>query len=198
MAQLTLDDIVDLRAYEKERDELRRQVIALKKIRRVSVGPVATFVFECRQTIRFQVQEMARAEKISTDSGITAELDVYNPLIPTHGHLSATLFLELTSDDQLRKWLPKLVGIETASYFEVGTDTDRWTVPCLVDPDHAKQLSRDETTASVHYVSFSFTDQQVTAFADGAVTLGFHHPAYEFTQKLSEATKTELLTDLRG
>ena len=111
---LTLADIADQRAYERERDEFRARVIAVKKLRRVSIGPVVTLTFESRLTMRFQVQEMARAEKMTTDEQIQHELDVYNRLLPSPGELSATLFLELTSEDQLRTWLPRLVGIERA------------------------------------------------------------------------------------
>ena len=79
---LTLDDIADQRAYERERDEFRRTVIAEKKLRRITVGPVVTLTFESRTTVRFQVQEMARAEKLTTDEQIQHELDVYNRLLP--------------------------------------------------------------------------------------------------------------------
>ena len=108
-------------AYERERDEFRAQVIAAKKLRRVSVGPVVTLVFESRLTIRFQVQEMARAEKMVTDQQIQHELDVYNRLLPTRGELSATLFIELTTDEELRTWLPRLVGIEGAVEVRIGS-----------------------------------------------------------------------------
>src|SRR3954470_288436 len=107
MTKLAIDDIADLRAYERERADFRREVIVLKKRRRVGVGPVVTLLFENRDTIRFQIQEMARAEKIATDEGIQVELDVYNPLIPEPGTLAATMFIELTSDADLREWLPK-------------------------------------------------------------------------------------------
>src|SRR5207253_1991591 len=87
--KLTLDDIADQRAYERERDEFRAHIIAIKKRRRVSVGPVVTMVFENRDTMRFQIQEMARAERILTDEGIQTELDIYNPVIPEPGQLSS-------------------------------------------------------------------------------------------------------------
>ena len=110
--KLTLDDIADLRAYEREREDFRAEVIALKKRRRVGVGPFMTFVFENRDTIRFQIQEMARVEKLITDEAIETELRTYNPLVPEPGELAATLFIELTSELALRDWLPRLVGIE--------------------------------------------------------------------------------------
>ena len=117
--QLTLDDILDARAYERVRDEFRRQVMARKRLRRVSVGDITTLVFESVDTVRFQVQEMARVEKIFTDEGIQGELDVYNRLLPSPGELSATLFIELTTDADLRHWLPRLVGVERTVVLEL-------------------------------------------------------------------------------
>src|SRR6266508_4525278 len=149
---LTLADIADLRAYERERDEFRRRIIELKRRRRVPVGGIVTLVFENRDTIRFQIQEMARAEKIISDEGIQTELDIYNPLIPEPGHLSATLFVELTSKPDLMHWLPKLVGIERAAVLRLpGGDT----VAAEPEAAHAGQLTDDDVTASVHYIGFS-------------------------------------------
>jgi hypothetical protein len=196
MAKLTVDDIADLRAYERERQEFRAHIIDLKTRRRVHVGPFVTFVFENRDTIRFQIQEMARAEKILSDEGIETELRIYNPLIPEAGHLSTTMFIELTSDEQLREWLPKLVGIERAVELRVGPDAE--VISCAVDPDHEKQLMRDEITASVHYVGFALDAAQVEAFATGPVVLAVTHPAYEHALELAEGTLEELLGDLRG
>jgi len=196
VARLTLDDIADLRAYEREREDFRARVMELKARRRVHVGPFVTFVFENRDTVRFQIQEMARVEKIISDEGIEAELRAYNPLIPDPGHLSTTMFIELTSDEQLREWLPKLVGIEREVELRVGPDAE--AVRCTVDADHEKQLTREEITASVHYVGFSLTPAQIEAFATGPVALAITHPAYEHALELTEATRRELLGDLRG
>ncbi len=194
-AKLVLDDIADLRAYERERDAFRARVIELKKRRRVAVGPVVTLVFENRDTVRFQIQEMARAERMLSDEAIQSELDTYNPLIPEPGHLSATLFIELTNDDQLRGWLPKLVGIEAAPELRLG---DGSVVRSIPDPAHAAQLTREEITASVHYVGFALTDDQIEAFAAEPVRLAINHPNYDESVELSPATVEELLTDLRG
>jgi hypothetical protein len=202
MTKLTLDDIADLRAYEREREDFRAQVIALKQRRRVSVGPIVTVVFENRETIRFQIQEMARAEKLMADDQIETELRVYNPLIPEPGSLAATMFIELTSDEQLRDWLPKLVGIEAAIELRIGVDADGrpadggTVVRCVVDPDHAEQLSRDDITASVHYVHFQFSGDEVSRFAAEPVALAVTHPAYEYATVLSQATQAELRADL--
>jgi hypothetical protein len=192
--KLTLDDIADLRAYERERDEFREHVIALKKKRRVGVGPVVTVVFENRDTIRFQIQEMARAERMLTDEAIQTELDIYNPLVPEPGQLAMTLFIELTDKDGLMHWLPKLVGIERSLELRLADGT---VVASTPEAAHAQQLTRQEITASVHYVYFDLTPQQVDAFASGPVTLAVGHPNYDEATPLSEATHRELLRDLR-
>lgn len=195
---LTLDDIADVRAYERERAEYRERIIQLKKIRRVPVGPIVTFVFENRETIRFQIQEMARAEKLFTDESIQEELDTYNPLIPEPGQLSATMFIELTSRDEMEYWLPRLVGIERAPRLVIGDGPDAVVVSADVDPSHASQLTRDEVTAAVHYVGFSLDPEQVARFRAEAVRLGVAHPEYNEQTLLSEETKKSLLGDLFG
>lgn len=197
MTKLQLEDIVDLRAYERERDEFRRRIIALKKLRRVGVGPFVTLVFENRDTIRFQIQEMARVERLITDEAIETELRIYNPLVPEPGHLAATLFVELTSDAELRTWLPRLVGIERAVALRLGDGDGAEVVRCLVDPEHEKQLTREEITASVHYVHVALTPDQIDRFAEGPVSLLIDHPAYGHEVELSPQTRSELLTDLR-
>jgi len=198
VTKLALEDISDLRAYEHEREAFREAVIVLKKRRRVAVGPVVTFVFENRDTIRFQIQEMARAERMSTDAAISAELEAYNPLIPEAGELSATLFIELTSEPQLRHWLPALVGIERAVELVIGEGSGAVVVKAAPEPSHAAQLTRDEITASVHYIRWSLTPEQVELFARGPVVLAVNHPAYAHGASLGAATREELLADLRG
>jgi hypothetical protein len=199
-AKLTVADIADLRAYERERDSFRERIIELKKRRRVGVGPVVTFVFENRDTVRFQIQEMARAERIATDEGIQTELDIYNPLIPGPGELAATMFIELTSDDDLRLWLPRLVGVERAVELRLdgpeGGPVD--VVSAHVDPAHAEQLTRDDITASVHYLTWRLGPAHVERFAGGPVQLAVRHPKYDEATTLSEATRRELLADLHG
>jgi hypothetical protein len=199
MPKLTLEDIADLRAYEREREAFRSHVIALKKRRRVGVGPIVTLVFENRDTIRFQIQEMARVEKIISDEGIQGELDAYNPLIPEAGQLSATLFIELTSDEQLREWLPRLVGIERSLSLSLGEGEGNERVPCIPEEAHEALLTRDEVTASVHYVRFELTPAQVERFAAGEpAALHIELPAYTQAATLGPDTRDELLADLRG
>jgi Protein of unknown function (DUF3501) len=190
---LTLADIADSRAYERERDEFRATVIALKRRRRFSLGPVVTVLFENRETIRFQVQEMARVERLITDAAIQDELDTYNPLVPEPGSLRATLFIELTDEAEMRTWLPALVGIERAIVVRLANGEE---VRCAPDPRHATQLTRETVTAAVHYVGFDLSADQIDAFALGAA-LAVDHPAYPCEAALAEAAIDELLTDLR-
>ena len=197
MRKLTLADIADARAYERERDALRAQVIELKRCRRVAIGTVVSVMFESRETMRYQIQEMARVERIFTDDGIQQELDVYNPLIPEPGQLCATLFIELTSDEQMREWLPRLVGIDNSVLFRLpGLDGPAGMVRGVVRAEHSAQLTRDEITAAVHYITFHFTPDQVAAFTEG-VALEIDHPAYRESAVLPAATVIELLRDLR-
>jgi hypothetical protein len=197
-AKLTLADIADLRAYERERDGFRERIIELKKRRRVGVGPVVTFVFENRDTVRFQVQEMARAGRIATDEGIQTELDIYNPLVPEPGELAATLFIELTAEADLRAWLPKLVGVERSVELRLLGPGAVEVVSARPDPAHAEQLTRDDITASVHYLGWALSAAQVERFAAGPVELAVRHPSYDEATTLSEITHHELLGDLRG
>jgi Protein of unknown function (DUF3501) len=195
MSPLTLADVLDLRAYERVREDYRAKIIARKVDRRVALGPVMTLVFECFDTVRFQVQEMARAEKIISDEAIQVELDVYNRLLPGKGELSATLFIELTSDDALRKWLPRLVGIER----QLGFSIDGEVVASVPEAAHAAALTRETVTPAVHYVRFGFTETQVASFAGAEeVALVATHPAYEARTPLSPAVHRELVGDLLG
>jgi hypothetical protein len=192
---LTLDDVLDLRAYERVRPGYRAKIIAMKKNRRVALGPIMTLVFECLDTVRFQVQEMARVEKIISDEAIQTELDIYNRLLPAKGELSATLLIELTSEEDLREWLPKLVGIET----RVGVAVEGEVVLSVPEADHAAALSRDEITPAVHYLRFGFSEEQVGAFrAATEVALVSEHPAYPARAVLAPAVREELLGDLLG
>lgn len=196
MRKLTIADIADARAYERERETLRSRVLELKQRRRIAVGTIVSVMFESRETMRYQIQEMARVERIFTDAGIQQELDVYNPLIPEPGQLCATVFIELTSDEQMREWLPKLVGIEESLLFRLpGLSEPMNTVRGVVRAEHAEQLTRDHVTAAVHYVTFQFTSPQVAAFIDG-VALEIDHLAYGESVLLPEATVAELRGDL--
>ena len=191
--KLTLEDIADVRAYERERDTLRPRVMELKRRRRVHVGTIITFLFENRQTMRFQILEMARVEKLISDADIQTELDIYNPMIPEPGQLCATMFIELTTDDQVREWLPKLVDVERSVLF-VLANGDR--VRATLDAQHELGLTRDYVTAAVHYLRWDFTPEQIVVIQAGPVRLEIDHPAYLDSIELAESTIAELITDL--
>ena len=190
MRKLTVDDIVDLRAYERERDEFRARVIALKKQRRVALGELVTIVFENTDTMRFQIQEMARAEKMLRDEQIEHEVETYNELIPEPGELSATLFLEITDPDALREWLPKLPGIQRHVAFDIaGTDVRG------VEPDEERLTREDEITSTVHYLKFALPPEQQAEFAAGPVRIIVDHPAYQAEAVLSDEQRAALAVD---
>jgi hypothetical protein len=192
---LTLADVLDLRAYERVREDYRARVIARKRNRRVALGPLMTVVFECVDTVRFQVQEMARVEKIISDEAMQVELDIYNRLLPSKGELSATLFIELTSDAALREWLPKLVGIER----QLGVSIDGDVVASVPEAEHAAALTRETVTPAVHYLRFGFTEDQLAGFAAAdEVALVATHQAYEARTTLGPEVRRELLGDLLG
>jgi hypothetical protein len=194
MRKLTVDDIVDMRAYERERDELRRQIIDLKRVRRVAVGPIMTMVFENTVTMRWQVQEMARAERMLRDEQIAHEVETYNQLIPDADELSATLMIELTSERELREWLPRLVGIEQHIAVVLPDGTRVLGAPSAEDE---LRLTRDDITAAVHFLKFRFTPSDVEMFASGPVHVVVDHPEYDQDVLLTPEQHAQLLSDLR-
>ncbi len=194
MRKLTVDDIVDMRAYERERDELRRQIIDLKRVRRIAVGPIMTMVFENTVTMRWQVQEMARAERMLRDEQIAHEVETYNHLIPDTDELSATLMIELTSERELREWLPRLVGIE--QHIAVVLPDGTRVVGAPSEEDELR-LTRDDITAAVHFLKFRFTPSDVEMFASGPVHVVVDHPEYDEDVLLTPEQHAQLLSDLR-
>jgi len=192
MHKLELDDIKDLREYERERDEFRRHIVEMKKRRRVQLGDLLTITFENTDTMRFQVQEMARIERMLTDEQIRNELDTYNELIPGRNELSGTLFVEIDNKERLYEWLPKLVGIQRAVSIWLH---DGSSVPST--PEDEERLTREETTATVHYLKFRFTPEQVDAFAAGPVRIVVDHLNYNAVVELTEEQRSELVEDLR-
>jgi hypothetical protein len=190
MRKLTLDDIVDHRAYERERDDFRAHVIALKRRRRVALGDILTIVFENTDTMRFQVQEMARAERMLTDDAIAHEVYTYNELIPDAGELSGTLFIELDDDAKLRDWLPRLIGIQRAVRFELADGSRVEAVP-----EDEERLTREDITASVHYLKFAFSPAQQVALATGPARIVVDHPHYQAAVGLDDDQRAELARD---
>ena len=193
MRKLAVSDISDLRAYERERDDFRARIIAMKKRRRIALGDVITLVFENRDTMRFQIQEMARAEKMISDEQITREVATYNELVPDSGELSATLLVELTSEAALREWLPKLVGIEREVAIELG---GRGRGEVVGEPIDEDRLTRQDVTAAVHFLRFTFGAHEVDALVRGPVSLVSRHPDYPAETALSIEQHAELVADL--
>jgi hypothetical protein len=194
MKKLTVDDIQDFREYERERDGFRRRIIAMKRIRRVQLGPIMTIVFENTETMRWQVQEMARAERMLRDEQIAHEVDTYNQIIPDKGELSGTLLLELTSEVALREWLPRLVGIEHHVRIVLADGGDVRGVP---SEDDESRLTRPDTTAAVHFLKFSFTPADIDMFASGPVHVVVDQADYDQDVVLTEEQHAALLADLR-
>jgi len=192
MRKLTLDDIKDLREYERERDEFRRHIVEMKKRRRVQLGDLLTITFENTDTMRFQIQEMARIERMLTDDQIRNEVDTYSQLIPDPNELSGTLFVEIDDKEHLYEWLPKLAGIQRAVSIWLH---DGSSVPST--PEDEARLTREETTTTVHYLKFRFAPEQIEAFAAGPVRIVVDHPNYDAVVELTEAQRSEVVKDLR-
>jgi len=182
-------DIKDLREYERERAEFRAEIIATKKRRRIAIGDITTIVFENAATMRFQIQEMARAERMLRDEQIARELETYNELIPGDNELSGTLFIEIDDDQALHYWLPRLVDIQ--DHVHIGVQDELVTAR----PEDAERLTRPYTTTTVHYLKFAFTPSQQRAFADGPVRILIDHPEYEATAELTAEQREELVGD---
>ena len=192
--KLTMSDIMDHRAYERIREVRQKEVFEIKRRRRIALGTMITVMFENRQTMQAQIQEMLRVEKVLTDEGVLEELKAYNPLIPEKGQLSATLFIELTTDAQVREWLPKLVGIERSVAIKLSNGD---VVKAIVDEGHAEQLTRENVTAAVHYIRFEFSPEQIEEFAKGEVQVISVLSNYIESTELAQYTVDELLIDLR-
>jgi hypothetical protein len=191
MQKVTLDEIVGAERYEKIRDDFRRRVIELKKHRRITVGDRVTFVFENRDTVLFQIQEMLRAERITDIDKIRFEVDTYNELIPGDGELSTTLLIEITEQEKIRPELVKLIGIDKAVSLQIG---QRFTIPGVFEGGR----STEENLSAVQYVRFSLSPEARAAFrdTDQEVYLVIAHPHYQAQCQLPEATRKSLATEL--
>ncbi|MHB8262309.1 MAG: DUF3501 family protein [Acidimicrobiales bacterium] len=197
--ELVLSDIWDLREYERRRDQYRSWIIERKRSRRVAVGDFVTLVFENRDTVRFQIQEMVRAERMISDEQVQGELDIYNALIPAAGELSATLFLELVEEEALRDWLPKLAGIERSIELHLGgEDGNARVIPCFPEKAHEAMLTREDVTSTVHYIRFKLDEDDVELLRSGEGELVANHPYYKASSALSRQVVDGLLADLAG
>jgi uncharacterized protein DUF3501 len=193
--KIELKDVLSFFEYEKVRDAMRRRVIDLKRVRRVPVGPYLSFVFENRDTVLFQIQEMCRVERIADDARVQDEIDVYNALLPRQGELSATLFIEITDKEQIQPVLDRFMGIDVGEtiWLQVGKD---FAVPGEFEVGHSDE--EKGKLSAVHFVRFALPPEAVHAFAGSPVHLVADHPAARARALLSAETKAELLRDLRG
>ena len=182
-----------LEAYAKARKEFRTKVIAHKKSRTVHLGDHVTLLFEDELTLRYQVQEMLRIEKIFEEEGIQDELDAYNPLIPDGRNLKATMLIEYEDVDERAAALAKMKGIEDKTWVQVEGST---RVYAIADEDLDRE--NETKTSSVHFVRFEFTKEMAEALKYGvALAMGVDHPAY--TVKLDAVpseTRAALVKDL--
>lgn len=190
MQKLSIEDTLNILEYEKVRHEFRRRVIHLKKKRRVTVGEFVTLVFENRDTVLFQIQEMIRLERLVDDAQITDEIEIYNTFIPDAGELSATLFVEVQERTDLHSVLQRLVGLDEHVALQIG---DRFVIRSEFESGH----STDDRISSMQYLRFSLTaDQQETVrIGDEPVTIVIDHPHYQATETLSAETQAALAQD---
>jgi hypothetical protein len=187
--KLTNNDIKDLREYERERESFLAEIISMKKRRRIKVGDIMSIVFENAATMRFQIQEMARAEKMLRDEQIAHEIETYNRLVPETGELSGTMFIEVDDEEALRYWLPRLVRIEEYVHFVVGGQT------VSAREEDVERLTREDITSTVHYLKFAFTPEQQRAFVDGPARIVVNHPEYNVDITLTDEQREELVGD---
>ena len=193
MHKLSRQDLMTLEQYAVERSRLRAEVIAHKQLRNVQVGPNLTWCFEDRTTIRYQVLEMLRAERIFEPAGIQDELDAYNPLIPSGSNWKATLLLEFPDADARRDALGQLIGVEDRCWVRV-SEMER--VFAIADEDIERENA--EKTSAVHFLRFELSASMVGAAKSGAsLSIGVDHQHYRHSvAPLPPAVRDALARDL--
>ena len=193
MKQLIQTDLVSTAEYDRQREQFRAQIIALKQRRRISVGPLVTLVFENRETLRFQTQEMIRVEHILDPHKVQEELDVYNALMPGSGELSATLLIELTEQDRMKEWLDVFMGLDHGETVAIRAGTEQ------VFGEFEGGHSHETKISAVHFVRFRPTASMTASFADlhVPVTLTVHHHAYHAEATVPGSMREEWLSDLQ-
>jgi hypothetical protein len=171
------ESLLSLEAYARERSAFRARVMAHKKPRSIQLGANVTLQFEDELTIRYQVQEMLRVERIFEDDGIQGELDAYNPLVPDGGNWKATMLIEYPDPDERRNMLARLKGVERRVWVQVA---DGPRVYAIADEDLERE--NDEKTSSVHFLRFELdAAARETMKRGGSLSIGVDHPAYEAT-----------------
>jgi hypothetical protein len=190
---ISRDSLMTLEAYAKARPALRAEVIRHKKNRTVRLGTHMSLLFEDEMTLRYQVQEMLRIEKIFDEEGIQSELDAYNPLVPDGSNFKATMLIEYDNETERKAALARLIGIEDRLFIQV-EGQDR--VYAIADEDLERENA--EKTSAVHFVRFELTQTMKNALKGGAqIMLGCDHPNYPaHLEELPQETLASLLEDL--
>jgi hypothetical protein len=191
MRPLSIEEIQTLQEYELARPDFRQSVIAMKKRRRVALGPVMTVVFENRETVRFQVQEMLRIERIVRPDKVQEEIDVYNELLPGPNEVAATLFLEVTDLAEVQPTLDRFIGLDEPGRLVLSAGAERSPAR------FAAGQSREDRISAVHYIRFPLPPAAREAIVGGRpVTLSVDHEGYRASAPLPEETVAELARDL--
>ena len=193
MPRITRESLMTLEAYAKARKDFRAKVIAHKKARTVHLGGHVTLVFEDELTMRYQIQEMLRIEKIFEEEGIQGELDAYNPLVPDGTNFKATMLIEYEDVDERRRALAGLKGVEDRVYVQVEGCP---RVHAIADEDLERE--NEEKTSSVHFLRFELTKEMVAALKYGVgLGIGVDHPNYRADiPRVGDETRAALLADL--
>ena len=191
MKRLQLSDILDLAQYEKRRKEFRAEVMAMKANRRLPVNEILTLLFENRRTVWYQIQEMARAERMVEDAAIQGEIDAYSPLIPGANQWKTTLYIEIPDEARLKATLPKLPGVEHSFYARIGDERIRAV--------GEEGRSREDYTSTVHYLTWTLTPSFLRRFLAGeALHIGTTHPFCPAEVEVQAGLRRELTSDLQA
>jgi len=192
MKPIAFADILNVYEYEKVREVRRRELIGIKSERRVQVGRYLSFVFENRETVWFQIQEMVRAERIVDDARVADEIEVYNTLLPRAGELAATMFIEIGESGRIKPVLDSLLGIDTGSHVRLTVGPH--VVPGVFESGHSdEELGK---LSAVHFVRFALPADARRVFADAEVALVVDHPADPGRTVLTPAVRRRLTADL--
>jgi hypothetical protein len=187
------ESLLPLESYARERNAFRARVIEHKKRRTVRLGDHVTLLFEDELTVRYQVQEMLRIERIFEDEGIQHELDAYNPLVPDGTNWKATMLIEYPDAEERKRKLAELKGIERRVWIEVD---GCGRVAAIADEDLERENA--EKTSSVHFLRFELEAPMREALARGApLALGIDHPRYQASVQLPAEVRAALCADLR-
>jgi hypothetical protein len=193
MTTITRDSLMSLEAYARHRKENQPKIIAHRRLRTVSLGEHVSVQFEDEITIRYQIQEMLRIEKIFEDEGIQSEIDAYAPLVPDGTNWKATMMIEFPDPNERKRELARLIGIGDRMFVEVEGHT---RIYAIADEDLERE--NDEKTSAVHFLRFEFPKDAREAVRAGArVKLGCDHTNYPAHVEISPETLATLAGDFR-